>query len=227
MLEVAVVVEHDKPARDDAWRVQQEVQQHIAPGVAAIDVQERHLWRQVVEALGTQLRIPPQHQGVRKQLLLVVTELFKLVGQLKGINPDDAALAVADFIHQHQRLALPDTNLDPVARNAFDQKRQVTQQPRMIVKRQFLARHRPLRRQRALRLLEVLADQRPDLGDRVIFTLIAGSKLYDYQEVESEEKKATRRSLFHPCFEVDGIEFMALFNDKNRHYRGLVEMVRF
>ncbi|WP_339491471.1 hypothetical protein [Pseudomonas sp. EA_15y_Pfl2_R67] len=59
------------------------------------------------------------------------------------------------------------------------------------------------------------------------FTLISGSKPYDYQEVESEEKKATRQSLFHPCFEVGGIEFMAVFNDKIKRYSDLVDMVKY
>ena len=59
------------------------------------------------------------------------------------------------------------------------------------------------------------------------FTLIAGSKPYDYQEVESEEKKATRQSLFHPCFEYCGVEFMAVFNEKNKHYKALVDMIKF
>ncbi|WP_058961165.1 hypothetical protein [Pseudomonas syringae] len=58
------------------------------------------------------------------------------------------------------------------------------------------------------------------------FTLISGSKPYDYQEVESEEKKATRKSLFHPCFEIGGIEFMVVFNDRNKRYRELVDMLR-
>ncbi|MER2019594.1 hypothetical protein [Pseudomonas simiae] len=59
------------------------------------------------------------------------------------------------------------------------------------------------------------------------FTLIAGSKPYDYQEVESEEKKATRQSLFHPCFDVGGVEFMAVFNDKIKRYRDLVDMLKY
>lgn len=59
------------------------------------------------------------------------------------------------------------------------------------------------------------------------FTLIAGSKPYDYQEVESEEKKATRQSLFYPCFEVGGVEFMAVFNDKIKRYRDLVDMLKY
>ncbi|NQD54242.1 hypothetical protein HP546_02540 [Pseudomonas sp. CM25] len=59
------------------------------------------------------------------------------------------------------------------------------------------------------------------------FTLIAGSKPYDYQEVESEEKKATRQSLFHPCFEFGGVEFMAVFNEKIPHYKVLVDMLKY
>jgi|LNAP01.1.fsa_nt_gb hypothetical protein len=59
------------------------------------------------------------------------------------------------------------------------------------------------------------------------FTLIAGSKPYDYQEVESEEKKATRQSLFHPCFEFGGVEFMAVFNERIKHYRDLVDMLKY
>ncbi|MFJ4545827.1 hypothetical protein ACIP1X_19790 [Pseudomonas sp. NPDC088885] len=58
------------------------------------------------------------------------------------------------------------------------------------------------------------------------FTLIAGSKPFDYQEVESEEKKATRQSLFNPCFEVGGVEFMAVFNERNKRYKSLVDMIR-
>ncbi|MDH1552578.1 hypothetical protein [Pseudomonas juntendi] len=57
------------------------------------------------------------------------------------------------------------------------------------------------------------------------FTLIAGSKPYDYEKVESTPKKATRPALFHPCFEVDGVEFMAVFNEKNQRYKMLVDMV--
>lgn len=57
------------------------------------------------------------------------------------------------------------------------------------------------------------------------FTLIAGSKPYDYEQVESTPKKATRPALFHPCFEVDGVEFMAVFNDRIKHYRDLVDML--
>lgn len=57
------------------------------------------------------------------------------------------------------------------------------------------------------------------------FTLIAGSKPYDYERVESTPKKATRPALFHPCFEVDGVEFLAVFNEQNKHYKTLVDMV--
>jgi len=55
--------------------------------------------------------------------------------------------------------------------------------------------------------------------------LITGSKPYDYERVESTPKKATRPALFHPCFEVDGVEFMAVFNEKNKRYNELVKLV--
>ncbi|HEJ5745074.1 TPA: hypothetical protein SL763_005069 [Pseudomonas aeruginosa] len=57
------------------------------------------------------------------------------------------------------------------------------------------------------------------------FTLITGSKPYDYERVESTPKKATRPALFHPCFEFDGVEFMAVFNEKNKRYNELVKLI--
>ncbi len=58
------------------------------------------------------------------------------------------------------------------------------------------------------------------------FTLIVGSKPYDYQEEDSKQKKATRPELFNPVYKDDGIEFMATFNDRNKDYRAMVEMMK-
>lgn len=57
-------------------------------------------------------------------------------------------------------------------------------------------------------------------------TLITTSKQFDYQECESQEKKATRPSLFNPVYRVDNIEFMATFNDSKKYYREIVDMLR-
>lgn len=57
-------------------------------------------------------------------------------------------------------------------------------------------------------------------------TLIATSKQFDYQECESQEKKATRPSLFNPVYRVDNIEFMATFNDSKSYYRDVVDMLK-
>lgn len=58
------------------------------------------------------------------------------------------------------------------------------------------------------------------------FTLVFGSKPYDYQEEESKQKKATRPSLSNPVYKDDGIEFMVTFNDRNKDYRTMVEMMK-
>lgn len=58
------------------------------------------------------------------------------------------------------------------------------------------------------------------------FTLIVGSKPYDYQEEDSKAKKATRPALSNPVFKVDCIEFMATFNERVKHYRDKVEMLK-
>lgn len=58
------------------------------------------------------------------------------------------------------------------------------------------------------------------------FTLIVGSKPYDYQEEDSKQKKATRPSLSNPVYKDDGIEFMVTFNDRNKDYRTMVEMMK-
>lgn len=57
-------------------------------------------------------------------------------------------------------------------------------------------------------------------------TLITTSKQFDYQECESQEKKATRPSLFNPVYRVDNIEFMATFNDSKSYYRDIVDMLK-
>lgn len=58
------------------------------------------------------------------------------------------------------------------------------------------------------------------------FTLIVGSKPYDYQEEDSKQKKATRPSLSNPVYKDDGIEFMATFNDRKKDYRDMVDMMK-
>ncbi|HFN7140774.1 TPA: hypothetical protein ACHGQU_002352 [Pseudomonas aeruginosa] len=57
-------------------------------------------------------------------------------------------------------------------------------------------------------------------------TLITTSKQFDYQECESQEKKATRPSLFNPVYRVDNVEFMATFNDSKSYYRDVVDMLK-
>ncbi|MGN2463818.1 hypothetical protein ACTAB1_01960 [Pseudomonas fragariae (ex Marin et al. 2024)] len=58
------------------------------------------------------------------------------------------------------------------------------------------------------------------------FTLIVGSKPYDFQEDDSKQKNAARPSLSNPVFKVDGIEFMAIFNDSKKYYRDAVDMLK-
>lgn len=58
------------------------------------------------------------------------------------------------------------------------------------------------------------------------FTLIHTSKLYDYQETESEEVKATRPSFLNPVYHVDGSDILVLFNERNKYYRSIVEMLK-
>lgn len=58
------------------------------------------------------------------------------------------------------------------------------------------------------------------------FTLIVGSKPYSYQVEDSKQKKATRPSLSNPVYKDDGIEFMVTFNDRNKDYRTMVDMMK-
>ncbi|MCS8129800.1 hypothetical protein ABZR37_10275 [Achromobacter ruhlandii] len=58
------------------------------------------------------------------------------------------------------------------------------------------------------------------------FTLIQTTKPFDYQETESVEKKATRPSLLNPVYNVDGVDTMVTFNDGNKYYKNLVDMMR-
>lgn len=58
------------------------------------------------------------------------------------------------------------------------------------------------------------------------FTLVVGSKPYDYQEEDSKAKKATRPSLSNPIYKVDDIEFIATFNDRKKCYCDAVDMLR-
>ncbi len=57
-------------------------------------------------------------------------------------------------------------------------------------------------------------------------TLIKTLKLFDYQETESEEIKATRPSLLNPVYTIDGVDVMVTFNEMNKHYKSLVDMMR-
>ncbi|WP_338499802.1 hypothetical protein VRC41_00275 [Pseudomonas trivialis] len=57
-------------------------------------------------------------------------------------------------------------------------------------------------------------------------TLIQTLKPFDYQETESEEIKATRPSLLNPVYNIDGVDVMVTFNDTNKHYKSLVDMMR-
>lgn len=58
------------------------------------------------------------------------------------------------------------------------------------------------------------------------FTLIHTTKPYDYQETESEEIKATRPSLLNPVYNIDGSDVMVSFNDRNKYYKSLIEMLK-
>lgn len=57
-------------------------------------------------------------------------------------------------------------------------------------------------------------------------TMIQTLKPFDYQETESEEIKATRPSLLNPVYNIDGVDVMVTFNDTNKHYKSLVDMMR-
>lgn len=58
------------------------------------------------------------------------------------------------------------------------------------------------------------------------FTLIKTSKAFDYQVVESSEKKADRPTLYNPVYYINGTDVLVKFNDTNKYYRELVEMMR-
>ena len=70
---------------------------------------------------------------------------------------------------------------------------------------------------------EVVKTLKCNLGH---FTLIQTLKPFDYQETESEEIKATRPSLLNPVYTIDGVDVMVTFNDTNKHYKSLVDMMR-
>ncbi|MEG0632153.1 MAG: hypothetical protein RR517_06440 [Pseudomonas sp.] len=57
-------------------------------------------------------------------------------------------------------------------------------------------------------------------------TMIQTLKPFDYQETESEEIKATRPSLLNPVYTIDGVDVMVTFNDTNKYYKSLIEMLK-
>lgn len=61
------------------------------------------------------------------------------------------------------------------------------------------------------------------MGDLI---LIQTLKSFDYQETKNEEIKATKPSLLNPVYTIDGIDVMAKFNEMNKHYNSLVDMMR-
>lgn len=57
-------------------------------------------------------------------------------------------------------------------------------------------------------------------------TMIQTLKPFDYQVTESEEVKATRPSLLNPVYTIDGVDVMVTFNDTNKYYKSLIDMMR-
>ena len=136
----------------------------------------------------------------------------------KAISTISTCEKYSRLIYANDLVAINNVDIDPVVREAFHEAltprdffffKELKYEYRVTIK---LVKNR-----------KVVKTLKCNLGH---LTLIQTLKPFDYQETESEEIKATRPSLLNPVYTIDGIDVMVTFNEMNKHYKSLVDMMR-
>lgn len=136
----------------------------------------------------------------------------------KAISRISTCENYAKLIYENELLAINNVDIDPVHREAFHE----AMTPRDF----FFFKELKYEYRITIRIVKdrkVVKTLKCNLGH---LTLIKTLKPFDYQETESEEIKATRPSLLNPVYTIDGVDVMVTFNDTNKHYKSLVDMMR-
>ncbi len=136
----------------------------------------------------------------------------------KAISRISTCENYARLIDKNELVAINNVNIDPVHREAFHE----AMTPRDF----FFFKELKYEYRITIRIVKdrkVVKTLKCNLGH---LTLIKTLKPFDYQETESEEIKATRPSLLNPVYTIDGVDVMVTFNDTNKHYKSLVDMMR-
>ena len=136
----------------------------------------------------------------------------------KAISRISACESYATLIDKNELIAINNVDIDPVHREAFHE----AMTPRDF----FFFKELKYEYRMSISIVKdrkVVKTLKCNLGH---LTLIQTLKPFDYQETESEEIKATRPSLLNPVYTIDGVDVMVTFNDTNKHYKSLVDMMR-
>lgn len=136
----------------------------------------------------------------------------------KAISKISTCENYARLIYADELVAVNKVKIDPIHREAFHE----AMTPRDF----FFFKELKYEYRITIRLVKnrkVVKTLKCNLGH---FTLIQTLKPFDYQETESEEIKATRPSLLNPVYTIDDVDVMVTFNDTNKHYKSLVDMMR-
>ncbi|WP_448123862.1 hypothetical protein [Pseudomonas veronii] len=136
----------------------------------------------------------------------------------KAISKISTCEKYARLIEANELVAINNVDIDPVIREAF----QEAFAPRDF----FFFKELKYEYRVSISIVKdrkVIKTLKCNLGH---LTLIQALKPFDYQETESEEIKATRPSLLNPVYNIDGVDVMVTFNDTNKHYKSLVDMMR-
>lgn len=136
----------------------------------------------------------------------------------KAISKISTCEKYARLMEANDLVATNNVDIDPVIREAF----QEAFAPRDF----FFFKELKYEYRITIRIVkdrEVVKTLKCNLGH---LTMIKTLKPFDYQVTESEEIKATRPSLLNPVYTIDGVDVMVTFNDANKHYKSLVDMMR-
>ena len=136
----------------------------------------------------------------------------------KAISRISTCENYARLIDKNELVAINNVDIDPVHREAFHEA--------MTPRNFFFFKELKYEYRITIKIVKdrkVVKTLKCNLGH---LTLIKTLKPFDYQETESEEIKATRPSLLNPVYTIDGVDVMVTFNDTNKHYKSLVDMMR-
>ena len=136
----------------------------------------------------------------------------------KAISKISTCENYSRLIYADELVAINKVEIDPIHREAFHE----AMTPRDFfffkeLKYEYRITIRLVKNRKVIKTLNC------NLGH---LTLIQTLKPFDFQETESEEIKATRPSLLNPVYAIDGVDVMVTFNDMNKYYKSLVDMMK-